>query len=782
MPSPLLQSWWYVKLVMLDVSDATSTTYYLSNRPIIDDTNYCQYIPILQSVQGLGNRMDTFLPQQITGSVTLRNTPNSFGYERCFGDLLQRQTPVNQSIEIYMAKTALDDMNVTADFALQWKSTVASVSFGGGADDPTVTLSLASEVIPRRVVTKVIDSVSFPSAPAASIGKNLPIVFGAGVEVRPVVIEPDYQFAAGPAGKLAYATTLSTTFPVEGVTTYYVREKTSQEYGACLSASDVTTPTAVISQTTNDLGIHPNAFAAPYREIASPLSGTLNYLVTGGRMRFECRNNGAWTAASESKLLFKLYRNAPNGVPEVLVAQGEALKQSYQTSFRGASNFWVAFSFGEPIFLGHANGYSISFSQTTNSTAGVGGGDWVRLSADSLVSAQYYYKAYEASNTSGDIWLRAASATSNKIAFDLYACKFNDTKSTAADGDGLGYSYVEVASPLGYVSASAINVDFIFSVNGLTDNGSGSVTGTPSANLQAPLHALTLLGYSWNGSAWVATLLDGTKYSASQGGLWSSASGTLRVLKGATSGRVFLDALLADLCRASASRLALFNNSSGKLGLWAWGVESTPSFTIDSESSRILRVEHQGVGSIINRLTLYYNQTLRNLNVVTGSAEGQFRDFAGTLDWYNGLNYLATALTSKSEALYGKRLLNDAAYPWLGDSASAESVARAILSTYALPQKYILVDVPYDLYSTIDMLDVGYIVSPNLPAFHGTSMSAKLPTYNKTEVDIAQGAYWKRAALYRVQVEGREINWNINEYPTLTLTCRWLDNYPTDPT
>jgi hypothetical protein len=228
--------------------------------------------------------------------------------------------------------------------------------------------------------------------------------------------------------------------------------------------------------------------------------------------------------------------------------------------------------------------------------------------------------------------------------------------------------------------------------------------------------------------------------------------------------------------------LALYNNSNGKLGLWGWGIESTPSFTIDSESSRILRIEHLGVDSIINRLTLYYDRTLRNVSVTTGSAEGQFRDFAKTLDWYNGLSYLTTALTSKSESLYGKRVLNDAAYPWLGDSASAENVARAILSTYALPQKYILVDVPYDLYSSIDMLDVGYIVSPNLPAQFGTSMNAKLPTYNKTEVDIYQGGYSKRAKSYRVQVEGREINWNINEYPTLTLTCRWLDNYPTDPT
>ena len=118
MSYPYLQQWQYVEITTKNKETAASSTYYFSNRPIIDDTNVGRYIPILESVGSFGCRMGDYLPEPINSEFVLNNAPGSFGYERRFSDLLDRETVISQTVKLYVAQTELNDLNVTSDFSL----------------------------------------------------------------------------------------------------------------------------------------------------------------------------------------------------------------------------------------------------------------------------------------------------------------------------------------------------------------------------------------------------------------------------------------------------------------------------------------------------------------------------------------------------------------------------------------------------------------------------------------------------------------------------------------
>ena len=85
-------------------------------------------------------------------------------------------------------------------------------------------------------------------------------------------------------------------------------------------------------------------------------------------------------------------------------------------------------------------------------------------------------------------------------------------------------------------------------------------------------------------------------------------------------------------------------------------------------------------------------------------------------------------------------------------------------------------------YYAVDLMDIVTLVHPDLPAHFGTSSNAKLPTVSGEDEEITLGHYFKRAKPYRVQIESRTINFNLDSFPTVTFEARLLDNYPNDPT
>src|SRR5262249_1566610 len=151
----------------------------------------------------------------------------------------------------------------------------------------------------------------------------------------------------------------------------------------------------------------------------------------------------------------------------------------------------------------------------------------------------------------------------------------------------------------------------------------------------------------------------------------------------------------------------------------------------------------------------------------------------------------ATDLCHQSVSLYGKRAVKETDYPllsrWRGLSPdpldTAEVVARYTLARYALPSTIVPVVVPYFDYSTLSLLDVIDISHPHLPNFPGTSMEARLPTFDGAIYANINGGYpWRQVKRYFGQIEGMSVVLGPQQFPLMKLKVRLLENYPKDMT
>jgi hypothetical protein len=196
-----------------------------------------------------------------------------------------------------------------------------------------------------------------------------------------------------------------------------------------------------------------------------------------------------------------------------------------------------------------------------------------------------------------------------------------------------------------------------------------------------------------------------------------------------------------------------------------------------------LGVQQLGTDTIINRITMYYDKRFWTAGFDTGNAQGEYRNYVGILDWYDGLDTRTTNLLSQSVSLFGSRELSEPTFDWIrsGSIDSSEKMAEYYAAVYALPTIIVTLDVPLSQYSDLEIFDIITLSHPGMPSFLGTTSNAVLPDYDNDETDIGNSHYWKRAKSYRMQIEGKQINFSPTSYPTLRLVCRVLIN-SNDPT
>jgi hypothetical protein len=470
--------------------------------------------------------------------------------------------------------------------------------------------------------------------------------------------------------------------------------------------------------------------------------------------------NHASATPQTSEFSFFLYEaNDTLGSDRVLLAEAKA---THTTS--GTTHQRLFFGWNRPVVLKANTTYYFGFQRNSGSHT------WSKLSGGTSATI---YLATPVGQSDGS-WI--AAATGERYAYALYEAFFYDTPSSAGPAtDGLGYGSFEVTqtTDLGY-RCDLTTLDFIVAVNGLTDDNVGTITGTPFQLLAQMKQVISALMRQWNGSAWIAGPFDSSENSGTHN--------TYVVLRGATTGRTTLDQLLKTLCKNTASRLAPVGSTTEKIGLWMWGGTQATSAIFTNENSRILSYEQRGVESIVNAFTFYYDRRLRDLDIVSGSAEGQFRNFAGTLNSYPDKNALTTYLAGISKTLFGVRPLLDVTYDFIADASSAQWLEQFLLATGTMPGDYVELECDFMQYRSLKLLQVVEILSPELPGFFGTSPKAKNPTNNGVEIDIMNGDYWMRADRARAQIESLQMISRRRGSSKLRLGCRLLTNFPRDPT
>lgn len=177
------QPWFRVDVVFKLLADGTTTkTMKFINRSAKGESTL--YWPLLKSIDGCGLEVgQDGMPVQSTGTINIVDPFESLGEERRAFDILERYTPVNQSVSVYAAQTPVSDTAPDADFALIWKGVCRDVS---KAFDEESTLSFAVESVtvnertwPLRIDEGIkLASNDLISVPDQSYGRALPLVFG----------------------------------------------------------------------------------------------------------------------------------------------------------------------------------------------------------------------------------------------------------------------------------------------------------------------------------------------------------------------------------------------------------------------------------------------------------------------------------------------------------------------------------------------------------------------------------------------------------------------------
>lgn len=758
MTGALIEAFIQVDLTLKALEDGASITVKLTNLPKTSDAPSTFYYPIIKKIGEIGVGVGNFMPETFSGSITIDNSINSFGLERKFSDLLERYTFVNQSVSIYIAQAAEGDA-VTASRTLEW---VAVCQNGRSIGDDFV-INIAGRGIEDRVFTCVVDNseTTFSEASISALGQAIPLVLGESVEVKPVVIkDPDSDFI-----DYAYQTTLGTQFKGGDISAYYARASANSDYGRVYGAAststklyDALTGTLITVATGNDE-------AHRTRDITP--TGTDAYILTHAEVTFL-----TGTAGATGSFSLEIWAKDRNGYPFQMVGQAVREKSDYTW---GAGNVAVYFVFPNPIPLVAENGY-VAYITQSSSTAN----DIHPAYISGASTKTSYTKAKVAGVTTNQAWLKH-TFNQRDFASAFYGLTLTTSDPGAGDITANGLSYQKLTayhrtggSWAGLTDSDLSSLDLVVITDGLKDDSSGNITGTPSQVLSSPAHIAELLNWNWNGSAWAAGKFSDSLHSTTHVNVNSTASPNYREISGRTTGLTGRLQTLEEICRHSACKITMSPSATTPIGLWAWGTKAEAVYTIGDDDLEVIGFDMLGAETVINTVEMYYNETLRPLTTFTGNTQGQFRAYQSRLYWTYATNAETAAISTGSYTCFGERKNKDTSYKWLHDDQSAEFIARFLIKHYREPHNYVDLYIPYWKYKAIKIMDVLNIVSTKLPAFFGTSPDATLPSYGGEASVYSDGFQFMRANLYRAQVEARRVVFDESGAPRLKLSLRLL--------
>lgn len=754
----------------------------VSNRDIFN-TGANSIFPILKEVSDVGYIMDTYKPNTTSITITLDNSPNSLGFQRRASDLLQRYTMIDQAITLNFYALDLTAEGTVEGDAVEPATTIftgkvrevnAQVSDLGGR----LLIQCNALNLPTRRFGFEIDR-AITTIPSESVGKTVPLVLGSSVEVAPIRLGSD----GDPDVTYIWGTTLWSTFVNDGIQDYYARSRDDKMYkvtNAVSITTDLLNHTGATSSTL--VAVEANEYAARinYTDL------TDNYIVTKVYMTFVGSLGNVGIVAGTTH--FAIYdrkpaRNRPRAQP---IAQGSFDNTTYTANWEATAEFTADAMLDEPVFLSGTKGYFIS------------------LSFRDLGAMVARVPMFTSTTSLGMKWRTTQHAWGLLPTFTDRAPKFkfrglnlasaNTTPSNSAYYDGLGYSTFTVLSPAassGQEKPDSSKIEWILEVNGIKDDGGGTLTGSAGKVLVQPDEIFKLLDYKWDGfgtTTWSdENKIDVTTFSATYAAAYGASAAYKRDIGGASRGLGLYGDLLESVCRNSASRFGTGIN--GKLALWAWGTRVNPAFYIPPDYLNAISFKVRGADTVVNRARIQYN---RDYLVLAVRYLSQNRTVINYRSEYNSQTVEmithgrdATTfgkITKDSESLFGIRYLADDKYEMVQDSTTAVNLATYLLARHQFPEIIATFDLPLEPYLTMKLLDIINFKSAEFPAHYGTAAEQKPATLDGVVIYPGDGEPPVRAETYRGQVEGMTIQNVESSAPILRVDVRIVSPFGADPT
>lgn len=735
--------------------------------------------PIIAEVSDLGYSMGNYIADPTSITLTIDNKRGGMGLDRRFSDLLIDYSFIDQVISISLYETFLDRISINGEpSTLLFTGKIREIAVQESDGLSRVLIYCNSFPLSNRRFAFELDRNAI-TIPSESVGKYVPLVLGSSVEIAPI------RTGADGASDVTYVwgSTLWTQFVNDGIQAYYARGRDGRNYQVTNAASITTDLLSHTGATTSTLtASESNEYACKvnYTDL------TDNYIITKIYMTFTGSVANAGIVAGTTH--FAIYdrkpsRNRPRAAP---IAQGSFDNSTYNTEWQTAADFTADAMLDEPVFLHGTKGYFISFSfrDLGTMTAKV-----PMFTTTSDLGMKW--------RTTQHAWGLLTSFTSRAPKFKFRGLNLagaNTTPSNAVYYDGLGYSTFTVTSPAassGQEKPDTTNIEWLLEVNGIEDDGGGTLSGTPNLVLEQPDHIIKLLDYQWDGvgtSTWSATnKLDTTIFDDTFPTSFGASAPYQRKIAGTSKGQGVLVDLLTDICRNSACRLA--PTRSGFLTLWAYGYRDTERFDIPQEHIRAVGFKIRGADTVINRVRFQYNRdyiVLATRFVSQNRTVINFRSEMSSvsIDTINlGTSGTTFAkLSTDSKSLFGQRYLYDDKYEMISDSTTANNVAHFLLSRYQYPETVATFDVPYLPYRGIKNLDIIKFRSAEFPGNSGSSPVARDITLGGTVIDPTLGEELVKAKTYRGQVESVTIQNVTGRSPSLRLEVRIIHDFSGDHT
>ena len=811
-----------IKDARLNVRELNTRTYNFVNKPLRDAATASDretYIPILQSVGEVTLSAGEILPSTSVSSITINDERGSFGPDRRFSDILERFTIIDQPLSIYLGESDTD-----TDAPSSWQKVgggkVISWTKALSGDKPTMTIQLEPYKISEAVMNLEVsrDIVGMESAPDASLGKALPIVFNkvnsglsTPISRYPQVIPTRISGDGLPAAKYALTTQMYNLTKATIQPNYYVKKSWATDGDIWASISFTRTP---VDYRTPNLGTYwsltqysgGKAYKLP--EITATNNET-GFVVTG--VEFRARSNSSnpsrTSGASMDAFLLLFEKGTDNFIREL--AAGSARLNIYDNPWNNTpgTDFAINISFETPAVIELTAARDHDFYIGYRAT-GVLADDLV-LQKHSSITTDVVYQTDASAGTAYNKYVKDSSAQAI-VAHQLriVTATSNAHESTYTQ-DGFTYSSMSLTQPSadsGQANPNLDSIDIVSLVEGFCNFSGG-------ARVYDPPTILNLLTYKWDGEIWSdegdidTTTLLSSHYTP----LFGTSSGNYRArrLGGIVEQKSTYSQVVSQIARGSACKVGVL--SDGKLFVHPWGVTTGPDYIIPQADIIPLSWETRTEESIVNRAQISFERYYATNLSQDGATDG----FRYSIDFSNSAYLAVQQITEQSRSIFGAKNIVENSFPVFGFSDtnpvvgqpgyltggstasqpssggtviySVDFLAEYYLTRFALPFVYCSFVVPYHRYKDIRMFDIISFHHSEFPAFYGTDPAARPGVVDDgTSVTTVQNANYGeelvRAKSYRGLVEAVSYIMAMEHAPAIRLTVQVLVNTEYDPT
>ena len=759
--------WFYLTLKRFD--DLTTKTVLVTNRTLgaaLSDTD-SEHYSIIQNISGIGSTLGDFTPRRQTGTISLDIKPHSFAWERRFLDLLQHYTPIEQDVTIYTTFTQPDAplTNPSATGTAQITSKVRSWS--ADLTNHTLELSISYDPIGNRALGYQINATDNPDALASSLNRTLPVVIGSSVEAQAFSlnsddVEPDFAFASNFGDDFQVKAVNSVKFKNRAGD--YVTFANGNDAAAVLSNSYLIRADATsFTWTITAVGSQEKAWFAWSINSSTLSSG---YLVN----KIELTGLSLGAASTNNQNLVCGIYSKPSGEALRTEALGESIINSddYSAEITAASGtpYTMSFKFDPPVAMLPNEEHYLALNFYAEEPVDFYWGS--ASGTGSIQTASVYARNGQLNVQNWDFLYNTLTGGAGNLPrpqYAIYGVEYTPNLTASNKNEsGFGYSYLSFTQYGASASEKAVLTDeqFIVNCDGISDDGSGTITGTASALIEKPDDVIQLLTSEYDGTNWgLSGDIDVTTYSTELATLYQLRVLVVRVR---TSGRDSIRATIEDVLFSTGCRLGLTAN-----GLTLFPVGSAPALsgTITDADARILSIESRPADeTIVNKFIVNFDQQLSSNDFFFAANENDLRDYVGYYVLDSGF------LVSNSSSLFGIKELRNNRFEFASDATHvAEVVARYARVFGRRPVQLITFEVPFINYSTMEVFQVWKLVTSKMPAFFGSSSDSWAPTYGGAVVN--EGKFTeKRAEEYRVQIESKKLFMSDSGAPYLRIVAR----------